>query len=130
MSGVQKGAQRASGDAPADGAAARNAQWRGGAAGATGVVCAEQRLYSFSWKLLINVIVLVGQFFSQARVAQIDFPFVEGWQVFPFDHVGRQGEGVDNQSERGDSSEASPQTNCRVGTTCLKKRSGVSKTGY
>src|SRR5208337_607733 len=54
MSGVQKGVQRASGDAPADGAAARNAQWRGGAAGATGVVCAEQRLYSFSWKLLIS----------------------------------------------------------------------------
>src|SRR5271157_201585 len=38
--------------APAAGAEARNARWRGGAAGATGVLCAEQRLYSFSWKLL------------------------------------------------------------------------------
>ena len=57
MSGVQKRVQRASGDAPADGAAARNAQWRGGAAGATGVVRAEQRLYSFSWKLLNKGIV-------------------------------------------------------------------------
>ncbi len=58
MSGVKKGAQRASGGAPADGAAARNAWWRGGAAGATGVVCAEQRLYSFSWKLLIRTLCL------------------------------------------------------------------------
>ena len=41
-----------SGGAPAAGAAARNARWRGGAAGATGVVYAEQRLYSFLWKLL------------------------------------------------------------------------------
>ena len=38
MSGVQKGAQRASGGAPADGAAARNARGRGGAAEATGMI--------------------------------------------------------------------------------------------
>src|SRR5208283_1399032 len=36
------------------GAVARNARWRSGAAGATGVVCPEPRLYSFSWKLLVN----------------------------------------------------------------------------
>jgi len=45
---------------PADCAAARNARWRAGAAGATGVVCAEQRLYSFSWKLLIKAGSLSG----------------------------------------------------------------------
>ena len=56
MSGVQKGAQRASGGAPADGAAARNARGRGGAAEAIGMVCAEQRLYSFSWKLLSRIL--------------------------------------------------------------------------
>src|SRR5208282_2764844 len=47
-----EGAQRASRGAPAAGAEARNARWRIGAAGATGVVCPEPRLYSFSWKLL------------------------------------------------------------------------------
>ena len=30
--------------------------WCAGAAGATGVLCAEQRLYSFSWKLLYSEI--------------------------------------------------------------------------
>ena len=35
----------------------RNTRWRGGAAGATDVVCHEPRLYSFSWKLLVNTLI-------------------------------------------------------------------------